>query len=900
MDNDKDGTPFHMQNNTNDEEEPIYVPHSVSNTNIPLHTKRVDVGSIDSVLGLNYSAYHASGKGLASSARVSDDGRIVISLDLKQKLPELPESYAKNVREYAVDKLTYDSPPKLSIVIMIVGSRGDVQPFLALGKKLIAYGHRVRIATHPTFRAFVKESVPGIEFFSIGGDPAELMSFMVRNPGLIPGFESLTNGDIPRKRKMIAEMLDGCWKSCYEPDEVTGQLFAADAIISNPPAFAHVHCAEALGIPLQLSFTMPWCATTAFPHPLVNISESNAEVGLTNYLSYALSDLMQWQGLGDIINHFRTRTLGLEPLSLRSGASVVDRLRIPWTYCFSPSLITKPNDWVNHIDVVGFYFLESNENYQPPDDLKKFLDGGDVPIYIGFGSVPVEDPRAMTNTIFDAVKRSNIRAIVSAGWGGLGGASVPDSIFVLPGQPGVPHDWLFKHVSAVVHHGGAGTTAIGLFCSKPTLIIPFFGDQPFWGSMVAKAGAGPKSIHPEKLNADNLAAAIQYLMSPKAKEAAEKLGKLVRAEKGIEEGVRSFHAHLPLLNMRCDLAPSHVAVWWSPKYCLKLSSLAAQALANHNLIKIDELEIHRTKEWDTRKKTSDPITGGVGGIFWTITHYYAGIAQIFYNPVQGIINTMSAIPRGIIQIVDSVHEGFQNAPKLYGSEVRQPGDVTDFSSGVKEAGRGFFYGYYDAITGLVTEPIKGAKKEGVLGAIKGSARSFVNVHMRPAAGALGLVTHPVRGAWRSIRQSWAKKQDSQQRSTRKADGEEEIENNPITGIIDDIVEAFQEAMKPGNVEERKIQLRQEVKEFWERGGSLGLEPEHSVSKENLKGTRETNPSKKPPLPPRRNPPVEPVMTEEDDDAAFERDLELAKQLSLEDQRQYEQQVLPTGPSSENR
>ena len=171
-------------------------------------------------------------------------------------------------------------PPPLNIVIHVVGSRGDVQPFVALGKVLKeSYGHRIRLATHSTFRSFVEEN--GLEFFNIGGDPAELMAFMVKNPGLMPGMDSLKSGDVGRRRKGMYEIIQGCWRSCYEIGDGTGvpanddtlgsrksldsgtemdldpteRPFVADAIIANPPSFAHIHCAERLGVPLHLMFT---------------------------------------------------------------------------------------------------------------------------------------------------------------------------------------------------------------------------------------------------------------------------------------------------------------------------------------------------------------------------------------------------------------------------------------------------------------------------------------------------------------------------------------------------------------------------------------------------------------------------------------------------------------------
>lgn len=181
----------------------------------------------------------------------------------------------------------------LNIVIQVVGSRGDVQPFLALGSALRAHGHRVRLATHPNFRDFVLAS--GLEFFAAGGDPADLMAYMVESPSLIPKMEQIRAGIIQRKRAMYAEMLDGFWRSCIHADDRTNAPFVADAIIANPPSFAHVHCAQALGIPVHLMFTMPWSSTKVFPHPLANI-ESSKPGSKTTYASYAAVEFLTWQG----------------------------------------------------------------------------------------------------------------------------------------------------------------------------------------------------------------------------------------------------------------------------------------------------------------------------------------------------------------------------------------------------------------------------------------------------------------------------------------------------------------------------------------------------------------------------------------------------------------------------
>jgi hypothetical protein len=212
---------------------------------------------------------------LALVDRDTDDGRVEIHINetdiqLAQQLQQIRLNDLQNgpqpspVPTYTTSYFdgAPEAPPALNVVIHVVGSRGDVQPFVALGRELKnRYGHRVRLATHGTFKKFVEEN--GLEFFDIGGDPAELMAFMVKNPGLIPGMQSLKDGDVGKRKRGMAEILDGCWKSCADADEVIEdgpgaprtRPFIANAIIANPPSFAHIHCAEKLGIPLHLMFT---------------------------------------------------------------------------------------------------------------------------------------------------------------------------------------------------------------------------------------------------------------------------------------------------------------------------------------------------------------------------------------------------------------------------------------------------------------------------------------------------------------------------------------------------------------------------------------------------------------------------------------------------------------------
>ena len=211
-------------------------------------------------------------------------------------------------------------------------------------------------------------------------------------------------------------------------------------------------------------------------------------------------------------------------------------------------------------------------------------------MYIGFGSIVVDDPTAMTKLIFEAINKTGSRALVSKGWGGLGADALgtPANVFMLGN---VPHDWLFKHVSCVVHHGGAGTTAAGIALGKPTVIVPFFGDQPFWGAMVAKAGAGPSPIPSKQLTSENLAAAILEALKPTTLSRAQVLGAKIASENGTEAGAQSFHNKLDVDSLRCTLAPSRTAVWRVKRTDIRLSAFAAATLGNEGLLDFNDLKL---------------------------------------------------------------------------------------------------------------------------------------------------------------------------------------------------------------------------------------------------------------------------------------------------------------------
>ncbi|XP_040373222.1 sterol 3-beta-glucosyltransferase UGT80A2 isoform X2 [Rosa chinensis] len=419
-------------------------------------------------------------------ATVTDNGTVQFDVpgDVKPHLLDFGTGVVYDEESSGASENVPDIPP-LQIVMLIVGTRGDVQPFVAIGKKLQEYGHRVRLATHANFKDFVLTA--GLEFFPLGGDP-----------------------------KVLAE-----W---------------------------HSHVAEALKVPIHIFFTMPWTPTSEFPHPLSRVKQ---HIGYR--LSYQIVDALIWLGIRDMINEFRKKMLKLRRTTYLSGyySTPPD---VPYGYIWSPHLVPKPKDWGPKIDVVGFCFLDLASNYEPPDSLVKWLGAGEQPVYVGFGSLPLQEPEKMTNIILQALEITGQRGIINKGWGGLGNSVEPnDSVYLVDN---CPHDWLFLRCSAVVHHGGAGTTAAGLKAACPTTIVPFFGDQPFWGERVHARGVGPAPIPADEFSLEKLVDAIRFMLDPKVKERAVEIAKAMENEDGVAGAVKAFHKHFPRNKAQYESLPA--------------------------------------------------------------------------------------------------------------------------------------------------------------------------------------------------------------------------------------------------------------------------------------------------------------------------------------------------------
>ncbi|KAJ1693951.1 hypothetical protein LUZ63_010649 [Rhynchospora breviuscula] len=476
-------------------------------------------------------------KVLTRIATIKRDGTVLLDLlNNEDATAQFEDAYTQPPFEETNGMVDFQNMPPMQIAILIVGTRGDVQPFLAIAKRLKELGHRVRLATHANFKEFVLDA--GVEFYPLGGDPKVLAEYMVKNKGFLPSHPS----EVHTQRNQIKDIVFSLHPACTEPDPDTGAPFKVDAIIANPPAYGHEHVAEALKVPLHIFFTMPWTPTGEFPHPLSRVKHPPGPAGYkVMQLSYYVVDLMIWLGIRDIINELRKIKLKVETVGFHAVSEKA--LNTPHGYIWSPSLVPKPKDWGSKVDVAGFCFLDLASNYTPPEPLVKWLKSGEKPIYIGFGSLPVEEPEKLTKTIVEALEATGQRGIINKGWGGLGKLEEPrDFVYLLDN---VPHDWLFLQCKAVVHHGGAGTTAAGLKAACPTTVIPFFGDQPFWGEQVHARRVGPAPIPIEEFNKKALIKAIKYMLDPKVKEKATEIATAMESEEGVTGAVNAFFKHLP-------------------------------------------------------------------------------------------------------------------------------------------------------------------------------------------------------------------------------------------------------------------------------------------------------------------------------------------------------------------
>ena len=416
----------------------------------------------------------------------------------------------------------------MKIAIMAMGSRGDVQPYLALGKGLKAAGHFVRLITHQNFERLVTSHE--LEIYPVKGDVQAVVESLEMLKLMEQGNFLAINAHTAKlvQDAAIDWAQDGI-AACRGIDLLVagvGGLYLSIAL------------AQKLNIRFLQAYIFPFTPTAAFP--AIVLPQSISRLGGTvNRLSHHLFRQMMWQGFRQADRLARQQVLNLPPAPFWGSYNSAALRQYPTLYGFSSSVIPQPSDWQN-TQVTGYWFLDAAADWTPPAALMKFLNSGKPPVYIGFGSMGSRKPVATAALVLAALDRSGQRGILLSGWGGLSQANLPDTVLMVES---IPHSWLFPRMAAVVHHGGAGTTAAGLRAGVPSIVIPFFGDQLFWGQRVAKLGVGTAPIPRKQLTVELLAQAIDRAVTDLVMiRQAANLGAKIQAEDGIAHAVAVIHA----------------------------------------------------------------------------------------------------------------------------------------------------------------------------------------------------------------------------------------------------------------------------------------------------------------------------------------------------------------------
>lgn len=401
----------------------------------------------------------------------------------------------------------------MKIHMVSIGSTGDVRPYVLLGKELQRRGHEVTVVAFANFASMAEEA--GLRFRPLSGDVTDFMERIMK-PGVV-GAKFLRQ--VEKSLRDVAPVL---------LQDLVDAFRGAEAMICTFFGSTYYSVAEKYGIPVVQTQYFPMDPNSKIPISSAPVWRLGPAWNLVTYrLGYLLIHLLERRYL----TAWRQENAVTVPRIHGGPDYTLNGHTIPVVYAVSPLVMPRPPQWGENIHMSGFWVDEEEKTFTPPPGLAEFLAAGDPPVYIGFGSMVSGNMRKTFDLVMKAVRAAGLRVILDRGWGGSGLARGVNC-FVL--EDFVPHDWLFPRMRAVVHHGGAGTTAAGLRAGCPTLVIPFGGDQPFWGNRVWALGCGPKPIRRENLTVPRLTRALLELVRHREyRQAAQALGAGLRREHGL-------------------------------------------------------------------------------------------------------------------------------------------------------------------------------------------------------------------------------------------------------------------------------------------------------------------------------------------------------------------------------
>ena len=403
------------------------------------------------------------------------------------------------------------------ITILAAGSRGDTQPYIALGVELQKVGYSVRFATFEVFEPLIKSY--GLDFHPIKGDITRIASkenskgsIKADNPfKLILSFNKL--------KSYAFEIQIDLFNACQ----------GSDAILYHPGMAIGYYAGQYLKIPSILASPFPMTPTKEYP---ALIFYDKVRLGRqSNWVTHKIFEKIMWFASGSPVKQFWKQEFGHAPENFTNPIPKQNTITSPTLTSCSNFVFPRPRDWPEFVYNTGYWFLDEEPDWKPPSELLDFLNKGKSPIYVGFGSVG--DPAQAQHTtelIIKALQLSGQRGVLATGWSGISRIdNIPEDFFILDS---VPHAWLFPRMAAVVHHGGAGTTAAGLRAGVPSIVIPVANDQFAWGRRVFELGVGSEPLPMKKLTAEKLSRTILYALSDEVKDNAKDLGIKIQSENG--------------------------------------------------------------------------------------------------------------------------------------------------------------------------------------------------------------------------------------------------------------------------------------------------------------------------------------------------------------------------------